>query len=347
MERTPLIQLQDVTKLFESKNGTVKALDNINLTVDKGDIFGIIGLSGAGKSTLVRCMNLLEKPTFGKVMIGDKNLLELSEKELNTTRHQISMIFQHFNLLMQKTVIENICFPLEIIGVPKKEAEEKARELLEVVELSEKENAYPSQLSGGQKQRVAIARALASSPQVILCDEATSALDPKTTKSILQLLESINKKYGITIVIITHEMKVVQQICHKVAIIDRGKVVEQGNVGEIFAKPQTDVAKKLILPFETGTEDFKGSKSKFIRIVFDEQAAIEPIVSKMTLACNSFVNIVYANMQRVDGRPHGQMIIQLDDDEFKAARQLGFLKSFGDRIKFEEVKEIEDVEGVE
>lgn len=242
----PIIRVENISKTFQANNGQVEAVKNITFSIEKGDIFGIIGLSGAGKSTLVRCLNLLEKPNEGNIYIDGKNLMELSGKELRKERQDIGMIFQHFNLLMQRNVVDNICFPLEVAGVRKKEARERAMELLETVGLSEKAKAYPAQLSGGQKQRVAIARVLANNPKILLCDEATSALDPQTTKSILNLLKEINQKYGITIVVITHEMAVIREICSKVAVLDQGNLVEQGTVEEIFRAPKTEQAKNLI-----------------------------------------------------------------------------------------------------
>ena len=245
-----MIKVEDISKSFESKDATVNALNHVNLEIHKGEIYGVIGMSGAGKSTLVRCLNLLEKPTSGNVYIEGKNLMQLSEKELREVRTHIAMIFQHFNLLMQRTVLDNICFPLEIVGMKKKEAREKAKELLKIVDLEEKAKAYPAQLSGGQKQRVAIARALAMDPKILLCDEATSALDPTTTKSILALLKKINREFGITIVIITHEMTVVQEICSHVAIIDHGDLAETGTVEDVFSHPKTKAAKKLVFQGE-------------------------------------------------------------------------------------------------
>lgn len=243
----PIIQLNNVSKTFQSKTGTVEAVKNITLEIEKGDIFGIIGLSGAGKSTLVRCLNLLEKPTEGQVLIDGKDLMKLSGKELRKKRQKIGMIFQHFNLLMQRNVVDNVCFPMEIAGVKKKEARKKALEYLKTVGLEDKAKAYPAQLSGGQKQRVAIARVLASDPEIILCDEATSALDPQTTKSILDLLKDINLKYGITIVVITHAMSVIQGICNHVAVLDHGNLAEVETVEELFSRPKSDIAKKLVL----------------------------------------------------------------------------------------------------
>lgn len=243
----PLIKVEHLKKVFRSSTGEVVAADDINFSVDKGDIYGIIGLSGAGKSTLVRCLNLLERPSSGNVYIGEKNLLELSDRELRMERRKIGMIFQHFNLLMQRTVLDNVCFPLEIAGMKKKEARGRALEMLRTVGLEEKAKSYPVQLSGGQKQRVAIARVLAANPEILLCDEATSALDPQTTKSILSLLKEINVRYGITIVVITHEMSVVREICSHVAVLDQGKLVESGTVEEVFGSPKTEAAKRLIL----------------------------------------------------------------------------------------------------
>ena len=242
-----MITLKNVSKTYETKDGTVHALQDVSLTINKGDIFGIIGMSGAGKSTLVRCLNFLERPTSGTVEIEGKDLSALSEKELRMERRGIAMIFQHFNLLMQKNVMDNVCFPLRIAGVSKADARKRAKELLEIVGLSDKAKAYPIQLSGGQKQRVAIARALASNPKILLCDEATSALDPQTTKSILALLKEINEKYGITIVIITHEMAVVREICNRVGIVGGGHLVETGEVLEVFSHPQSKEAKELVI----------------------------------------------------------------------------------------------------
>lgn len=243
----PMIRVENLSKVFDAKSGKVDAVRNINFKIEKGDIFGIIGLSDAGKSTLVRCLNLLEQPTSGKVYIKGKNLMEMSGRELRKTRQNIGMIFQHFNLLMQRNVLDNVCFPMEIAGVKRKEARERAMELLKKVGLGDKAEAYPAQLSGGQKQRVAIARVLANNPEILLCDEATSALDPQTTKSILNLLKSINEEYGITIVVITHEMKVVKNICSHVAVLNHGNLAETGTVREVFNNPKTSAAKVLIL----------------------------------------------------------------------------------------------------
>lgn len=242
-----MIRLEHITKTFQTKETNLHAVNDVSLTIDQGNIFGIIGFSGAGKSTLVRCINLLEVPSKGKVWIRNTNLLELSEEELRKERQKMGMIFQHFNLLAQRTVLDNVTFPMEITGKKKAQAREKARELLKLVGLEDKESSYPAQLSGGQKQRVAIARALATDPDILLCDEATSALDPITTSNILALLKEINEKLGLTIVIITHQMEVVKQICHKVAIMEEGKVVEEGLVSQVFTTPKSEVTKKLLL----------------------------------------------------------------------------------------------------
>ncbi len=335
-----IIRLDRLGKTYEGKNGQVQALKAIDLVVNEGDIFGIIGLSGAGKSTLVRCMNLLEKPTTGKVLFRGEDLVKLSKKELNNRRHEISMIFQGFNLLMQRNVIQNVCFPLELQGVDKSKAREKAMKLLKLVDLEERANAYPSQLSGGQKQRVAIARALATDPKVILCDEATSALDPKTTKSILELLKEINSKLGITVVIITHEMRVIQEICHKVAIIDEGIIAEQGLVDEIFTSPKTVAAKRLIMPEESSgvlLNDIGNlsKESPVVRIVFDGSSAYQPIISNMILKYGEPINILYGNMQLVEEHTKGQLVIQLSSNEEIWKKQLDYLEESGVKYSIE------------
>lgn len=315
------IELHHLGKTFKQKNEELVALDDINISIEKSDIYGIIGMSGAGKSTLVRCLNYLEEPTQGEVIVDGRNLGELTEKELRQERSRIAMIFQHFNLLMQKNVISNVCFPLQLQKVSRKDARKKAKELLETVGLADKAKAYPSQLSGGQKQRVAIARALASDPQILLCDEATSALDPQTTDSILKLLKEINERLGITIVIITHQMSVIQEICNRVAIIEDGHLVEEGKVDEIFAKPKSKAAKKLILD-ETGQEIAGTGKSvkemtsdKKIRVVFSENSSYEPVISNMILKFQAPVNILHANTRNVGGIAKGEIILGLPEDE--------------------------------
>lgn len=252
--KTAYIEVRDLSKTYSAKNGAVEALKSVSLSIPKNEIFGVIGLSGAGKSTLVRCLNLLEKPDAGEVVIDGENLLTLSKEALRLRRQKIGMIFQHFNLLEQQTVLENVCFPLQIRGIPQKQRREKALLLLRQVGLEDKAKAYPSQLSGGQKQRVAIARVLANEPDILLCDEATSALDPETTKHILNLLRTIHDTMGITIVIITHEMKVIQEICTQVAVLDNGSVQEWGSVAEVFNHPKSKAAKRLLLMEEAKEE---------------------------------------------------------------------------------------------
>lgn len=324
-EMEPIIQIKNVSKSFSGKENEVKALDNISLDIEQSDIYGMIGMSGAGKSTLVRCLNYLERPTDGTVIIEGKDLSALTEKQLRQARTRIAMIFQHFNLLMQRNILDNICFPMEIAGVRKKQAREKAKELLEVVGLTEKAKAYPSQLSGGQKQRVAIARALAMNPKILLCDEATSALDPQTTKSILTLLKEINQKFGITIVVISHEMAVIQEICRNVAIIDKGTVAEHGPVIDIFSNPKTKAARKLILQDEN-TENLFVNNKKCIRIVFSENSSFEPVIGNMILECKAPVNILLADTKDLNGKATGQMILQLPQDEIVARRMITYLK---------------------
>ena len=322
-----MIQIKDVTKTFVGKDNQVEALKGINLSIQKGEIYGIIGMSGAGKSTLVRCLNYLERPTSGTVLIEGKDLAALKDSELRSMRTQIAMIFQHFNLLMQRTVLDNICFPLEITKVPRAKAVERAKELLEIVGLSEKMLAYPAQLSGGQKQRVAIARALATNPKILLCDEATSALDPTTTKAILALLKEINEKYGITIVIITHEMAVVQEVCTHVAIIDEGNLAEHGTVEEVFSRPKSKAARKLVFQGE-GTATYEEMKGKrCIRIVFSSNSSYEPVIANMILTCKAPVNILLADTRDIGGVAHGQMILQLPEEEAAAEKMIQYLKN--------------------
>ena len=329
------ILIQDVSKTFETKDGSVQALKHVSLSIETGDIYGIIGMSGAGKSTLVRCMNFLEVPSEGKVLIDGKSLSEFSPKELRKEREKIGMIFQHFNLLMQKNVLENVCFPLYIQGKKKAEARAKALELLEIVGLADRAKAYPAQLSGGQKQRVAIARALASDPQILLCDEATSALDPQTTSSILELLEDINQKFGITIVIITHQMSVVREICTHVAIMKDGEVKEQGLVEEIFSHPKSQVAKELIS--KDSGNDVESKKltqseiqdGEIVRIVFSENSAFEPVIANLILTFHEPVNILKANTKNVGGVAKGEMILQFMSDSTNVPEMKKFLTERG------------------
>lgn len=320
----PIIKVDHVSKTFHAKNGQVEAVKDISFDIEKGDIFGIIGLSGAGKSTLVRCLNLLEKPSSGKVYVNGKSLTDLSGKELRKARQKIGMIFQHFNLLMQRNVLDNICFPLEIAGVKRSEARKKALELLEIVGLSDKAKAYPAQLSGGQKQRVAIARVLANDPEILLCDETTSALDPQTTKSILNLLKEINQKRGITIVVITHEMSVVQEICSHVAVLDHGTLEESGTVEELFRFPRTEAARKLVLTGFAHISRMKGERK--IRVTFSGNSAFEPIIGNIILECKTPVNILYADTKTIHGNAEGEMILQLPDSKEIADKMIEYFR---------------------
>ena len=326
-----IIQLKNISKTFVTDKGEFKALENVSLDISRGSIYGIIGMSGAGKSTLVRCINYLEVPTEGAVVIDGKELGSLTEKGLREERKSIGMIFQHFNLLQQKNVIDNVSFPLRINGVNKKDAHKRAAELLEIVGLADKANSYPVQLSGGQQQRVAIARALAGNPKILLCDEATSALDPQTTKSILELLKNINEKYGITIVIITHQMAVVREICSHVAVISKGHIVENGEVSEVFSRPKTKEARELIM-LESGDNTWYNESSEddnCVRIVFTENSAYEPVISNMIKKFNCDVSIYQADTKKINGKTTGEMIIGLPKDNELSRQLRGYLTEKG------------------
>lgn len=328
-----MIEIKNLDKVFSSAGGPIEALKDINLTINDGEIFGIIGLSGAGKSTLVRCINLLEKPTNGSVILDGKDLVKIPKKELLMTRRNIGMIFQSFNLLSQRNVLKNVLYPMEIAGIKKAEAEKRAKELIEMVGLTDRIKSYPAQLSGGQKQRVAIARALSTNPKYLLCDEATSALDPNTVRSILALLKDINKRLGVTIIVITHEMRVVEQICDRVAVIDGGRVVETGEVKQVFISPKSKMARELILPKNETVESI--NSERVIRIVFDGQSAFEPVISNIITECRCAVNILGADTKNIDGKAYGQMLLQLPDDEASSERVKNYLGSR--KIPFEEV----------
>ena len=322
-----MIELQQLTKTYKTRNGEVNAIADIDLTIEDGDIFGIIGLSGAGKSTLIRCINFLETPTSGKVLLDGIDLGALTHKELLKTRRSMSMIFQGFNLLSQRTVLKNVTYPLEIAKMPREAAVARAKELLAIVGLSDKEKAYPSQLSGGQKQRVAIARALATNPRVLLCDEATSALDPTTTQSILELLKHINKTMGVTIIVITHEMKVIDSICDKVAVLDKSHIVEVGRFRDVFTNPQSEIARELILPMSRALPDsIEGTK---LRLVFDGEDAHQPFIAGLIMECGIPVNILFADTREVDGGVYGQMLIQLPDSDDQLDRVCAYLDGKG------------------
>ena len=341
------IVIENLYKSFDTKDGTVEALKNVNLSIESGDIYGIIGMSGAGKSTLVRCINFLEVPTKGRVLINGKSLGDYTSRELRKQREDIGMIFQHFNLLMQKNVLENVCFPLYIQGKSKKDARKRAKELLDIVGLGDRTGAFPAQLSGGQKQRVAIARALASDPKILLCDEATSALDPQTTSSILALLKDINQRFNITIVIITHQMSVVREICSHVAIVKDGEVAEQGTVEDIFTHPKTAVAREL-LKNDVGDdgEEKRGTPAggkeiiksgEKIRIVFSENSAFETVIANLILNFNEPVNILKADTKNVGGVAKGEMVLEFAPDCTKNKEMKQYLLDRG--LEIEEVSE--------
>ncbi len=320
-----MIELKNLTKTYPTIGGEVVALEDVNLTIPDGAIFGVIGLSGAGKSTLVRCLNLLERPTSGQVIIDGEDITKISKKQLLQLRRNVGMIFQGFNLLEQRTVEANVRFPLELDRVPRNQAAARVAELLELVGLSDKAKAYPSQLSGGQKQRVAIARALATKPKYVLCDEATSALDPTTTESILQLVKDVNKKLGVTVVVITHEMRVVESICTHVAVIDNSRIAETGLVSEVFSYPQSDIAKQLIIP--NLIRSLAGGEGTKLRLVFNGEQSDEPIVSALAMECRVAVNILYADTKNIDGKAFGHMVITVPDG--KSATVTKFLDAHG------------------
>ena len=321
-----IIQIRNLTKTFGQGADAVHALEDINLDIQQGEIFGIIGLSGAGKSTLVRCMNLLERPTSGTVVVDGKEMTALSEKELRLARRNITMIFQSFNLLMQRTCLKNVCFPMELAGISPAQAKARAAELLDLVGLGEKADAYPSQLSGGQKQRVAIARALATDPKVLLCDEATSALDPTTPTSILSLLKDLNQKLGVTVVVITHQMSVIEDICSRVAILDGGVVAEQGRVEDIFSNPSTDAARRLVYPGGSGIALMPAGE-RVIRVAFNGGTAYQPLIASLAIDCGVKVNILGADTRNIDGKAFGTMLLGLPEDPNEAAKALSYIRS--------------------
>ena len=319
----PIIEIQKLSKTFGSGDGRVAALQDVSVQIQPGEIFGIIGLSGAGKSTLVRCINLLERPDEGRVLFHGRDLTELKPKQLRMQRRKISMIFQSFNLLDQRTSLDNICFPLELAGVSRKDARKRAMELLETVGLPDKASAYPVQLSGGQKQRIAIARALASDPEVLLCDEATSALDPKTTDSILKLLQRINQERGITVIIITHQMSVIEQICNRVAILDSGVVAEIGEVEKVFSNPQSAAGRRLVTPdVALPLSTWEGPVA---RIAFNGNMSEEPIIASVAVDLGIKLSILGAGTRNVDGKAFGAMLVSLPEEEEKRRAVLDYL----------------------
>ena len=325
-----MIELKHLSKTFQMKDGAVQALRDINLTIPDGMIYGIIGMSGAGKSTLVRCINLLERPTEGQVVIDGTEMQSLTPAQLRQRRQKIAMIFQQFNLLMQRSCLANVCFPMELAGVKKADAEKRARELLQTVGLPDKAGAYPAQLSGGQRQRVAIARALATDPNVLLCDEATSALDPDTTRSILGLIREINQKMGITVVVITHQMSVVEAICDRVAILDGGQVVEEGTVQEIFAKPKTAAARRLVAP---GGGKASRELASFapddhvIRLTFNGSSTEKPLVASLAAETGILVSVLSADTRDLNQKCFGSMLLRLPRDVAEARRAMEYIRT--------------------
>ncbi|MBE6658338.1 MAG: methionine ABC transporter ATP-binding protein [Ruminococcaceae bacterium] len=351
-----MIELRNLTKTFttsadDGTTVTFDALKQVSLTVNDGDIYGIIGMSGAGKSTLVRCINMLERPTEGQVLIDGVDVGALKAKELRDIRRDVTMIFQGFNLLMQRTCLANITFPLELTGMKRSDAKKKARELLETVGLPDKANAYPAQLSGGQQQRIAIARALATNPRVLLCDEATSALDPNTTHAILELIRKINRELGITVIIITHQMSVVEEVCSHVAILDEGRVVEMGEVAEVFANPKSDAAKRLVYPDAGKASDDDAEKSagiaaaarsgeRVLRVVFNgSHTTDKPFITQMAIDTGIAVNILYASTRCLGDRVFGDMLLGIPDDKNSFETVLSYFAKDTDIIIEEVIKE--------
>lgn len=332
-----MIEIKNLSKTFKTADSSLDALKNVSLTINDGDIYGIIGMSGAGKSTLVRCINMLERPTEGQILIDGVDMGSLSSRQLRDARRNITMIFQGFNLLMQRNCLKNICFPLELEGMKKEDAKKRALELLEIVGLPDKAKAYPAQLSGGQQQRIAIARALATNPKVLLCDEATSALDPNTTHSILNLIRDINKKLGITVIIITHQMSVVEETCNRVAILDNGTVVEQGEVSTVFAHPQSAAAKRLVFPDASDEIFAPASDEHRIRVVFNGAFATNtPLITKMAIDEGIAANILAASTRCIGDKVYGNMLLGIPGGDSELERASKYLQSMPD-ILVEEV----------
>ena len=330
-----MIELKHICKTFDSGGGEVEALKDVSLTIEKGEIYGIIGMSGAGKSTLVRCMNLLERPTSGEIWVDGQELEQMSAKELRRARREITMIFQHFNLLMQRTCLRNVCFPMELSGMKKADAEKRARELLDLVGLPDKAHAYPAQLSGGQQQRIAIARALATNPKVLLCDEATSALDPNTTHQILQLIRELNRELGITVVIITHQMSVVKEICSHVAILDGGVVAESGMVGTVFAAPKSAAGRRLVFPGGADAQVYDPAGERLVRLVFkDSKTTSTPMVARLAAEEGIFCNVISASTQSLSEEVYGTMMLGIPSAHFD--RAVKFIQTIAN-VQVEEV----------
>lgn len=328
-----MIEIKHLSKTFPVSNGKVDALRDVSLTIPDGEIYGIIGMSGAGKSTLVRCINMLERPTAGSVYIDGQDIGSLSEAQLREERRSITMIFQGFNLLMQRNCLKNVCFPLELAGVKRAEAMKRGEELLALVGLQDKMKSYPAQLSGGQQQRVAIARALATRPKILLCDEATSALDPQTTHSILSLVRDIHDKLGLTVIVITHQMSVVEEICGRVAILDNGSVAEEGPVGQVFAAPKSEAAKRLVYPegYEETLLPFEGEQ--LIRIVFNGALATKtPLIAEMAMEKNIAASIHSASTRSIGGKAYGNMLLGIPGGREQANEAIRYLSRIPDII---------------
>lgn len=333
MIEQPLIQIRELSKVYSTPEGEVVALDRVSLDVRKGEIYGVIGMSGAGKSTLIRCVNRLDAPTGGQVLYRGQDVLRMSKPDLIKLRRKVSMIFQQFNLLMQRTVGENVRYPLEIAGLPRRDADKRVMELLEIVGLQDRAKAYPAQLSGGQRQRVAIARALASQPEVLLSDEATSALDPMTTQSILNLLKDINRRLGITVILITHEMAVIRQICDRVTILDGGRIAEEGTVDEVFMHTKSEAGRRLFGNAPQVPEE--EPQGPAIRLVFDGSSVDRPIIATAVKELGIMINILSADMKQIGGKTYGQMLIRMPEDDSIRRKLSGFLAQ--ENIAFKEV----------
>ena len=333
MTEQPLIGIRELSKVYSTPEGEVVALDRVSLDVHKGEIYGVIGMSGAGKSTLIRCINRLDVPTEGRILYRGQDVLGMSKQDLLKLRRKVSMIFQQFNLLMQRTVGENVRYPLEIAGVPKKAADKRVMELLEIVGLQDRSKAYPAQLSGGQRQRVAIARALASEPEVLLSDEATSALDPMTTQAILSLLKDINRRLGITIILITHEMAVIRQICDRVTILDGGRIAEEGTVDEVFMHTRSEAGRRLFGNAPQMPEE--EPQGPAIRLVFDGSSVDRPIIATAVKELGIMINILSADMKQIGGKTYGQMLIRMPEEEATRQKLSEFFRQ--ENIAFKEV----------
>lgn len=336
-----MIQLRGLSKTYTTSDGQVEALRDIDLTIQDGDIYGIIGMSGAGKSTLVRCINMLETPTAGQVVIDGTDMGSLTPSQLRAKRREITMIFQSFNLLMQRTVLANVCFPLELAGMGKGEAKARAQELLELVGLPDKAGVYPAQLSGGQQQRVAIARALATDPKILLCDEATSALDPKTTRSILELIRDINRRLHITVIVITHQMSVVEEICGRVAILDEGRVVEEGDVSQVFSHPKSQAARRMVFPATEKELLSPDRAARTVQLVFNGAlAAGTPMITQMAIDEQIAANILYASTRSIGEKVYGTMLLTFPDDDAVVARAIAYLNKNADVLAEEVTRDV-------